>query len=565
MERRALIALALSFLVFIVFIYYGDRMQRPLRPAPSTQTPEAPLPAPAPPAPPPAAVPPTPAPPSTAPSPASRPAKDVVVDTPLFRAVFTEQGARLKSFQLKKYKDRLPFTSIYQFKLGPVSFELDRYLNPAKAGVTAKDLVRDGSSNKLPLTMSWQGKTLNLPGMEWCKASASALTLNAGDKGALKFTCVSPEGLTFIKTFTFKGDSYGFDLGVQVANHTGQPVDGQLNLELSENFAGEEASRFHFLGFNGSINNKTQDIKSGDLKETKTFAGKVEWAGLDEGYFMTTMIPESAKSWVTLTEPPKAPMVATLSTPVEALGPGQAAKFSYVLYFGPKNLEDLKPLGLDRAVNFGWFDFLGKPFLTFLNWLDRYTHNYGWAIILLTILLRIVFWYPNHKSYKSMKDMQKLQPKVAQIREKHKDDKEAMNKELMALYRTFKVNPMAGCLPMLLQLPVFIALYNVLGYAIELRHAPYIPTLPFTDIVWLADLSVKDPLLITPLIMGATMVLQQKMTPTTGDPTQAKMMMFLPVVFTFLFLNFASGLVIYWLVNNVLSIAQQYYTNKYLT
>jgi YidC/Oxa1 family membrane protein insertase len=258
-------------------------------------------------------------------------------------------------------------------------------------------------------------------------------------------------------------------------------------------------------------------------------------------------------------------MVASVRTPVEALGAGQAAQFSYVLYFGPKNLDDLKPLGLDRAVNFGWFDFLGKPLLHFLNWLERYSFNYGWAIVILTILLRIVFWYPNHKSYKSMKDMQKLQPKVAKIREKFKDDKEAMNKELMALYRTFKVNPMAGCLPMVLQLPVFIALYNVLGYAIELRHASFIPTLPFTNIVWLADLSAKDPLLITPLVMGATMFLQQKMTPSTGDPTQAKMMMFLPLIFTFMFLNFASGLVVYWLVNNVLSIAQQHYTNKYLT
>ena len=158
-----------------------------------------------------------------------------------------------------------------------------------------------------------------------------------------------------VKTYTFKGDSYGFDLAVQVTNHTGQPLDGQLNLDLSENFAGEEASRFHFLGFNGSINNKLEDIKSGRLKESKTFTGKVEWAGLDEGYFMTAIIPESAKSWVTLSEPPKAPMVASVRTPVEALGPGQAAQFSYVLYFGPKNLNDLKPLGLDagRATSAG--------------------------------------------------------------------------------------------------------------------------------------------------------------------------------------------------------------------
>jgi YidC/Oxa1 family membrane protein insertase len=466
---------------------------------------------------------------------------------------------------LKKYKDRIPFAPIYHFKLGPVGFEVERYLDPNGAGIKPKNLVREGGANELPLTLSWEGKTLNVPGLGLCEASASALTLKAGEKGALKFTCVTPEGLTLVKTFTFKGDSYGFDLAVQVTNRTGQPLDGQLNLDLSQNFSGEDADRFHFLGFNGSINNKLEDMKSGGLKEPKTYTGKVDWAGLDEGYFMTAIIPESAKSWVTLSEPPKAPMVASVRTPVEALGEGQAAQFSYVLYFGPKNLDDLKTLGLGRAVDFGWFDLLGKPLLKFLNWLEGYSFNYGWAIVILTILLRIVFWYPNHKSYKSMKDMQKLQPKVAKLREKYKDDKETMNKELMALYRTFKVNPMAGCLPMVLQLPVFIALYNVLGYAIELRHASFIPTLPFTNIVWLADLSAKDPLLITPLIMGATMFLQQKMTPSTGDPTQAKMMMFLPLIFTFMFLNFASGLVIYWLVNNVLSIAQQHYTNKYLT
>ena len=560
MERRALIALALSFVVFMAFIFFGEKLKRPVAPSPQTQTAE-----PAAPAPPPVAAPAAPSAPQPVRPPTARPAKEVVVDTPLYRAVFTELGGRVKSFQLKKYKDRMPFEPIYNFKLGPVGLEVERYLNPEVAKIAPKDLIREGAANELPLTVSWESKTLNVSGMNLCEASTTGLSLKDGDKGTLKFTCVSPEGLTFVKTFTFKADSYGFDLALQVANHTKQPLEGQINLDLSENFAGEEASRFHFLGFNGSINNKLEDIKSESLKEAKTFTGKVEWAGLDEGYFMTTVIPESGKSWVTLSEPPKAPMVASLRSPVESLAPGQAAQVSYLLYFGPKNLNDLKPLGLERAVNFGWFDFVGKPFLTFLNWINSYTHNYGWTIVIFTILLRIVFWYPNHKSYKSMKDMQKLQPKVAKIREKYKDDKEAMNKELMGLYRTFKVNPMAGCLPMVLQLPVFIALYNVLGYSIELRHASFIPTLPFTNIVWLADLSAKDPLLITPLIMGATMFLQQKMTPSAGDPTQAKMMMFLPLIFTFMFLNFASGLVVYWMVNNVLSIGQQYYTNKYLT
>ena len=565
MEKRAMIALALSFVVFLVFMYVGEKSKvRPLPEAQQTQQPQ-----PVQPAQPPAPAPAKPAVSPTAPKPAAapgRPAKDVVVETPLFKAVFTEAGGRLKSFQLKKYLESLPFTPLSHFKLGPVGFELDRYHSPQNSTAQPKELVRPGPGQDFPLGLSWEGKGLAVPGTLPCEASRPGLNLRDGDKDTLKFTCVSPEGLTFVKTFTFKGDSYGFDLAVQVANHTSQNLDGQLDLDLSENFTGEDASRFHFLGFNGSVNNKWEEIKSGGLKEPKTFTGKIDWAGLDEGYFLTAMVPQAApKALVRLQETPPGPMVASLRTPVESLPAGQAAQFSYALYFGPKDLKDLKPLGLDRAINFGWFDFLGRPLLYFLKFLDRFSLNYGWAIIILTFLIRIVFFYPNHKSYKSMKDMQKLQPKVAKLREKYKDDKETMNKELMALYRTFKVNPLAGCLPMVIQLPVFIALYNVLGYAIELRHASFIPTVPFTDIVWLADLSTKDPLLITPIVMGATMFLQQKMTPSPGDPAQAKMMMFLPLIFTFMFLNFASGLVIYWLVNNVLSIIQQHYTNKYLT
>src|SRR5208337_2341020 len=448
----------------------------------------------------------------------AKPGRDLVVETPLFRAVFTDAGARLKSFQLKKYLESLPFTPISQFKLGPVSFELERYHSPETSLAQGKELVNFGPGQDYPLDLGWQGRSLSgADGTISWVASQPGLTLSGADKGALQFTGRSSSGLTFIKTFTFKGDSYAFDLAVKVVNQTGQTLDGQLDLDLRERFAGEAATRYNFLGFNGLVNNSWQEIKSGGLKEPRTFTGKIDWAGLDEGYFLAAMVPQAApKSLVLLKETLPGPMVASLRTPVENLLPG-------------------------------------------LRFFDRYSPNYGWAIVILTFVIRILFFYPNHKSYKSMKAMQKLQPKVAKIREKYKDDKEAMNKELMGLYRTFKVNPLAGCLPMVIQLPVFIALYRVLGSAIELRHASFIPTLPFTHIVWLADLSTKDPLLITPLVMGGTMFLQQKMTPSPGDPAQAKMMMFLPLIFTFMFLNFASGLVIYWLVNNVLSIIQQYY------
>ena len=237
---------------------------------------------------------------------------------------------------------------------------------------------------------------------------------------------------------------------------------------------------------------------------------------------------------------------------------------------GRKTILVLQPLGfeLDRAVHFGFFDIIAKPLLWVLRFFNGFFHNYGWSIIVLTILIKILFWPLTHKSYKSMKDMQKIQPKIAKLREKYKDNREKLNQETMALYKTYKVNPMGGCLPMIIQIPVFFALYSLLGYAIELRHAPFL--------LWINDLSAPDRLSIgiqlpyvgngipvLTLLMGASMFIQQKMTPTTGDPTQAKMMLFLPVIFTFMFINFAAGLVLYWLVNNILSIGQQYYINKY--
>jgi len=565
MENRALIALALSFVIFIAFMYFGQMMPpavAPEKPAPQAEVkpatpPPAKTPAPA------AETRPAPPPPSRL----ARPAKDVTVDTPLFRAVFSEQGGALKSFQLKKYRESMPFALLNRFQLGPVDFEVQRYQDPEKMGDAPKELVRIKKDEELPLSLSWEGQNLKVPGRILYQASQPSLTLKPGQQASLKFTGVSPEGLVFIKNFTFKSDSYAFDLAVKVENRTKQAQEGQLDLDLVANYAGEDSSRFNFLGFHASVNHKIDQIKTGSLKELKTFTGKVDWAGLDEGFFMTAMVPLAApKAILTVKESYPGPMDVVLRTP-ETLAPGKVTSLSYTLYFGPKELSDLKSLnlGLERAVDFGWFQFLAVPLLYILKFFNNYVHNYGWAIIILTIVIRVLFFYPNHKSYKSMKDMQKLQPKVAKLREKYKDDKETMNKELMALYRTFKVNPLAGCLPMVIQLPFFIALYNVLGYAIELRHAPFIATVPFTDIVWLADLSTKDPLLITPIVMGATMFIQQKMTPSPGDPTQAKMMMFLPLIFTFMFLNFASGLVIYWLVNNVLSIIQQYYTNKYLT
>jgi YidC/Oxa1 family membrane protein insertase len=567
METRTILAVVLSILVFLIFTYLGQQYgTKPPAEAPAPQTAEQTKPAPA--SSPPSAEPVSKpqAPPPVAPAPSARQGREVVVETDLYRAVFSEQGASLKSFQLKNYRQSLPIETVYKFNAGPVSFELERFQNHDRAAAKLKELVTASSNQPLPLSFSWEGPNLKVsPGLVY-QASAPSLTLKGDESGTLTFKGVTPEGLEVTRQYGFQGHSYVFHLKNTVVNRSSQNLEGNLNLVLTGSSTGEahEAQELAILA-----NSKLEEFKSGKLKEPKVFTDKVKWVALNELYFlaaaMPTKTPQAPQAHATLLETPPNELRATLNLP-EKISTGQEAPAFYAFYFGPKNINDLMAtnLDLDKVVNFGWFDWLARPCLKFLIWLNGYVGNYGWSLVIMTILLRLVFWYPNHKSFQSMKVMQKIQPRVSELREKYKDDREAMNKELMNLYRTFKVNPLGGCLPMVLQLPVFLALYNMLGSSIELRHASFISTLPFTNIVWLADLSAKDPLLITPIVMGASMFVQQKMSPSPGDPTQAKMMMFLPLIFTFLFLNFASGLVIYWLVNNVLAIVQQYFTNKYI-
>jgi YidC/Oxa1 family membrane protein insertase len=239
---------------------------------------------------------------------------------------------------------------------------------------------------------------------------------------------------------------------------------------------------------------------------------------------------------------------------------------AFQLYAGPKEYDTLRSfsVGLEDTIDFGWFIFgswgvvkaVAKPIFYVLRFINGYTHNYGITIILLTMALKLLFVPLQYKSYKSMKQMQVIQPKVLAIQEKFKDDRDRLNKELIKLYRDHKVNPVGGCLPMVLQMPVFVALFNILYMTIDLRQAPFM--------LWITDLSVQDPYYVLPLVMGATMVIQQKITPTTMDPTQAKIMLMLPAFMTFLFINFPAGLVLYWLTNNVLTILQQLLTDRYM-
>jgi YidC/Oxa1 family membrane protein insertase len=249
--------------------------------------------------------------------------------------------------------------------------------------------------------------------------------------------------------------------------------------------------------------------------------------------------------------------IGYVSPPI-VVAPGTNKAVHVRLFLGPELTDVLKEIspGLDLTADYGWLWFISQLLFSLLKAIHAFVGNWGWSIVLVTVLIKLAFYQLSAKSYKSMAGMRKVQPKLQALRERYGDDKAKMSQATMELYRQEKINPLGGCLPILIQIPVFIALYWVLVESVQLRQAPFI--------FWITDLSAADPYHVLPIIMGLTMLVQQKLNPAPPDPMQAKMMMFLPVIFTFLFLNFPAGLVLYWTVNNSLSILQQWYiTRKY--
>jgi len=461
----------------------------------------------------------------------------VTVDTPLYTAVFNSQGGILEKFILKQYKDTI------------------------EADSPSVDLVGSKAFTKGPLGLILtQGNkefhTWNRG--QWAfKGSNIVMTAQDGTK-TLTFTGQAG-GFQIERTLTFHADSYLIDESATVTNMTNTGIEGSVSFTAAAKSMSAEDDRYNptkvaFLNDEGREEMEDRD----DLKEEGLSAtGGLKWGAIESNYFIFAIMPGSNDTTLSAGVQDN---IFRMAMNQEATFMPNVAKTLQASYFvGPTDREMLAkmPNQLEEAVNFGWFDFLAKPMLIGLNFFYDYVHNYGIAIILLTIVIKLIFWPLSQKSYGSMEQMKKLQPMVAKLREKYGDDKQRLNQETMALYKTYKVNPMGGCLPMVVQIPVFFGLYKALLGAVELRHAPFIEYLPFTDLPWLADLSAKDPYYITPIIMGASMFLQQKMTPSAGDPTQQKIMLFMPLIFTFMFLQFPSGLVIYWLLNNLLSIGQQ--------
>lgn len=549
MDKRTLLALGLSFLVFLVWsVLFGpkptdkstekqsipkkEQSQQEERFHPALE--DRPLPA---------------GPKRDLMLETERDARDITVETDLYTAIFSGSGPLIKSFKLSNYLSKL------------------------EKGAPLKELIHVKNKDGCGFNLGFSGQSI--PNANWAayKVNRQSISIRTGDQPKeLIYEWESPQGIGITTRFVFYADSYKIDLSVIIDNRSEYIIDDSLLLKLAHFPQQTKKSYYAFEGMAFLVGNKLEEVKVKKLKD-KLFSGQISWIAYEEAYFMTAIISEEdKKATVKGTTLPDGEVRITYITPSLNLRQHQKATESFTLYLGPRDLDILKALNkkIEKAINFGWFDIIAKPLLVTLRFFNKYLGNYGISIILLTIIIKILFWPLTHKSYQSMKEMRKLQPMMAKIREKYKGNKQEMQKQLMGLYKTYKINPMGGCLPMIVQIPVFFALFRVLPNSIELRHAPFV--------LWIKDLSAPDRLFSFPfqipfmtppygipvltLIMGASMFLQQKMTPTPGDPAQAKMMMLLPIVFTFLFINFPSGLVLYWLVNNILSIAQQYRINR---
>ena len=461
--------------------------------------------------------------------------REVRVNTPLYEAVFHSGGGILQSFRLKNYNAGITPNA-----------PLLNMVSPAAATVAPMGLLINGQPSWNVGKWSFSGEDVSI------ENGTSELTFSG-----------EMNGIRVDRTITFHADTYLMDEKVTLTSSADAP-SARVTYSLgATDFSSKSNYDTMSMAWNlkGSLERDT-DVE--DLtKEGVMSSGDIAWAGLMSNYFLSAVLPEAGKNTVFKGRISDGGVWrAAVELQDISLQAGQPSELHASWWIGPKSrdLLDAAPNKLSSSIDMGIFSFLAVPLLKLLTVFEEFLGNWGLAIILLTILIKIVFWPLSRKSFKSMEQMKKLQPMMKQLQEKHKNDKEALSREMMQLYKTYGVNPMGGCLPILIQLPVFVALYQALLNCIELRHASFITYLPGTDLLWLADLSVKDPFYITPLVMGATMFLQQWLSPAMGDPQQRKIMMIMPVVFTVMFINFPSGLVLYWLCNNILSIIQQSWT-----
>jgi len=489
------------------------------------------------------------------PAAAAAPATIVTVETELYTARVSSSGGRLVSLKLKRFRTTI---------------------DPASEPLEMVDVV-PGAAPPLGLRMiADNGKVEDDTDVAYAP-DQQAMELSGPDTATLTLRGTLPSGAAIEKKLTFTGNAYPITLEARVpepASHvTRIGVGWRRHVVITSAKDPDNRYRSAVVLQNNKLVHEVPVVEPGGPPPPKQFDPPVAWAGYADHYFLAAIAPEDAATGAAAVGGEHDGVQILLTAPRT----GDGARFT--LYVGPKDVDVLEHADhqFARAVEFGWFSFLAVPLLRLLNLFHGLTRNYGIDVILLTLLVKGLFLPLSQKSMKSMRDMQRLQPQVAKLREKFKDDRERLNKEMMELYRRHRVNPLGGCLPMVLQLPVFIGLYQALGQAIELRHAKFA--------FWVRDLSAHEcypwpgqapsvgcnqfsilgmPIPVLVLLMGASMLLQQYLSPSSGmDPAQQRMMMVvMPVMFTVMFVSFPSGLVLYWLVNNLLTIGQQWWTNR---
>ncbi len=476
----------------------------------------------------------------------------ISVQTDLIQAEIDEFGGELRAVELTRYPVEVDTPEI------PFSL-----LSDSGAAILVAQSGLVGNGDEFPNHQTQ------------FKAESSSYTLAEGqDSISVPLHWTSPAGVRYIKTYTFYRDQYLVDVDFTIYNDSQSHWQGyQYGQFLSTEFI-EQSEGFWFFralpSYRGAAVYTPQDkYDKIDYDEIRSESPSIEntpsgWVAMLQHYFVTAWLPQENSPYRFYTRTLggsgsdtryQVGYISLTSTQVSA---GSQGKIHSQLYVGPKEQDriDSPAEGLILTVDYGWLTPVSSPLFWFLEKIYGVVKNWGWSIILLTLLVKIVFYPLSAASYKSMAKMKKLQPRLKTLKERYGDDKQKMNQEMMQIYKKEKINPLGGCLPILIQIPVFIALYWVLLESVELRQAPFI--------FWLNDLSRSDPFYVLPVLMGISMFAQQLLNPTPLDSMQKNIMMSLPIVFTFFFLWFPSGLVLYWLVNNVLSIAQQWYITRKL-
>lgn len=372
------------------------------------------------------------------------------------------------------------------------------------------------------------------------------------------------QGLIVEKTYTFKRNNYLVDLTTQIINPTPTIFNTQFYTELLRRKTAEhKQSMFSLSSYTGASYSSPPDKLYKKLSFSKMETANLNqqikggWLAMQEHYFLSAWVPSQDQNYRYYSQANANDIFTIgLATEVKPLAPNQKLEYKAQLYAGPEVAATLKTIapGLDMTIDYGWLWMISNALFWLLKHIHAVVGNWGWSIVILTILIKLVFHHLSATSYRSMAKLREVQPRMQALKQRHGDDKQALSQAIMKIYKEEKLNPLGGCLPIIVQIPFFIALYWVLLESVELRQAPFM--------LWIKDLSAPDPFHILPLIMGLTMFVQQKMSPAPPDPTQEKIMLLMPVFFIFIFWSFPAGLVLYWVVNNTVSIAQQWYITR---